>query len=298
MIWIIGARGMLGTELSEMFKSISVPFIATDKEISITDHETLFQFARNRTIKFIVNCAAYTAVDKAEDEVELCTAINVEGVENIGKVGKQIGATVIHISTDYVFSGESIIENGKPRPYLEDDPTSPISIYGRTKLEGEKRLLSIFPESIIIRTSWLYGEFGNNFVYTMLKLMNERKEISVVSDQFGSPTWTYDLAIAILQMINLSKDKQPIGIYHYSNEGEISWYDFALEIYRLGREYEILKENCNIKPIKTEDYPTKVKRPKYSVLSKEKIKKIGVEVPFWKDSLRNFISGISQRYRS
>jgi len=298
LIWIIGARGMLGTEILEMLKSISVPFIATDKEISITDYDSLFQFARNRSIKSIVNCAAYTAVDKAEDEVELCTAINVDGVENIAKVGKQIGATVIHISTDYVFSGEPIIENGKPRPYLEDDPTYPTSIYGKTKLEGEKRLLSIFPESIIIRTSWLYGEHGNNFVYTMLKLMNERKEISVVSDQFGSPTWTYDLAKAILQMINMSKDKPPIGIYHYSNEGEISWYDFAVEIYRLGREYEILKEECNIKPIKTEDYPTKAKRPKYSVLSKEKIKSLGVEVPFWKDSLRNFISSISQRYRS
>lgn len=288
---------MLGTELSEILKSSSVPFIATDKEISITDYEFLGQFVRDRSIKFIVNCAAYTAVDKAEDEVDLCTTINADGVENIAKVAKQIGATVIHISTDYVFSGESIIENGKPRPYLEDDPTSPTSIYGKSKLEGEKRLLSIVPESIIIRTSWLYGEHGNNFVYTMFRLMREKKEIAVVSDQYGSPTWTYDLARAILQMINLSKNKLSFGIYHYSNEGEISWYDFAVEIYRLGREYEILKEDCNIKPIKTEDYPTKAMRPKYSVLSKEKIKRLGVEVPFWKDSLRSFISGISHKYR-
>jgi dTDP-4-dehydrorhamnose reductase len=287
MIWLIGNRGMLGTELAQLLQAKGLSFVGTDREVSILDQEALKNFARDKHISWIVNCAAYTAVDKAEDEVDLCRALNAEGPENLGALAQSIGARLIHISTDYVFSGIPNLEQGKPRPYREDDPTGPTGVYGRTKREGEERLLAVAPESIIIRTAWLYGKHGNNFVYTMLRLMNEREVLGVVADQHGTPTWARDLATALVHI--LKQPQFPPGIYHYTNGGETTWYDFAREIYRLGRQYGKLNRDCIINPLTTDQYPTKARRPAYSVLSKDKILSQGAPVPHWQTSLEQFI---------
>lgn len=294
MIWLVGNKGMLGTELALLLESQKIAFVGTDRDVSILDMEAMRSFVKNKTISWIINCAAYTAVDKAEDEKELCTALNAQGPENLGSLAREIGARVLHISTDYVFSGKPFLEEGKPRAYREDDPTGPTGVYGKTKAEGERLLMAAAPASVIIRTAWLYGKHGNNFVYTMLRLMKEREAIGVVADQRGTPTWAYDLAQAILYLIALSGHSEgdvwpPAGIYHYTNEGETTWYDFAREIYRLGRQYGIITRNCDIKPLTTDQYPTKARRPAYSVLSKEKIKALGLSVPPWQESLARFI---------
>lgn len=289
MIWLIGNKGMLGTELSRLFERKNIPYIGTDRDVSILDMTALREFVKDKKIAWIVNCAAYTAVDKAEDEVELCHALNAQGPENLGTLAREIGARVLHISTDYVFSGLPILEHGKPRPYREDDPTGPTGAYGRTKEAGERLLMAAAPNSVIVRTAWLYGQHGNNFVFTMLRLMKEREAIGVVADQRGSPTWAYDLASAMLHLINLPEEKLIPGIYHYTNEGETTWYDFAREIYRLGRAEGLLERDCIINPLSTDQYPTKARRPAYSVLSKEKIKALGVKVPQWQESLEQFM---------
>jgi len=289
MIWLVGNKGMLGTELANLFTAHKVPFIGTDRELSILDPAALYAFAHDKGISWIINCAAYTAVDKAEDEVELCTALNVQGPENLARLAREIGARLLHISTDYVFSGTPILDQGVPRPYREDDPTGPTGVYGKTKREGEERVLSLSQDNIILRTAWLYGQHGNNFVFTMLRLMKERERIGVVADQRGSPTWAYDLSQAILMLINLNTEKPLSGIYHYTNGGETTWYDFAREIFRLGSEQGLLDRDCEISPLTTDQYPTKARRPAYSVLSKDKIKSLGVAVPHWQDSLARFM---------
>ncbi len=289
MIWLVGNKGMLGTELTHLFEVNKMHYVGTDREVSILDLEAMRTFTKDKDISWIVNCAAYTAVDKAEDEVELCRALNAQGPENLGTLAREIGARVLHISTDYVFSGTPFLEKGTPRPYREDDQTGPTGVYGKTKQEGERLLMAAALNSIIIRTAWLYGKHGNNFVYTMLRLMKEREAIGVVADQRGSPTWAYDLASAILHLINLPKEKLSPGIYHYTNEGETTWYDFAREIYRLGREQGLLERDCVVNPLTTDQYSTKARRPAYSVLSKEKIKALGVTVPHWQDSLARFM---------
>jgi len=289
MIWLVGNRGMLGTELARLFESLAIPFVGTDRELSILDMAALRAFAHGKGLSWIINCAAYTAVDKAEDEVELCTALNVQGPENLARLAREIGARILHISTDYVFSGTPILDQGVPRPYREDDPTGPTGVYGKTKREGEERVLSLSQDNIILRTAWLYGQHGNNFVFTMLRLMKERERIGVVADQRGSPTWAYDLSQAILMLINLKTEKPLSGIYHYTNGGETTWYDFAREIFRLGSEQGLLDRDCEISPLTTDQYPTKARRPAYSVLSKEKMKALGVAVPHWQDSLTTFM---------
>ncbi|HPP99658.1 MAG TPA: dTDP-4-dehydrorhamnose reductase [Termitinemataceae bacterium] len=297
MIWLIGNQGMLGTELALLLESQKIAFVGTDRDVSILDMEAMRSFVKNKTISWIINCAAYTAVDKAEDEKELCTALNAQGPENLGSLAREIGARVLHISTDYVFSGKPFLEEGKPRAYREDDPTGPTGVYGKTKAEGERLLMAAAPASVIIRTAWLYGKHGNNFVYTMLRLMKEREAIGVVADQKGSPTWAYDLATAILYLINMPKEKLNPGIYHYTNEGETTWYDFAREIHRLGRLYGLLDRDCVVNPLTTDQYPTKARRPAYSVLSKEKIKALGVRVPQWQESLARFIRDLQKTWR-
>lgn len=289
MIWVIGNKGMLGTELVNLFDNNHVHYAGTDREVSILDPPPLRNFVENKNIEWIINCAAYTAVDKAEDDSELCHALNAQGPENLGRLAQEIGARVLHISTDYVFSGNPLLEAGRPRPYREDDPVGPTGVYGKSKAEGERLLMAAAPNSIILRTAWLYGKHGNNFVYTMLRLMNERDTIGVVADQRGSPTWAYDLASAILYLINLPHEKLIPGIYHYTNEGETTWYDFAREIYRLGKQYSLITRDCEIKPLTTDQYPTKARRPAYSVLSKEKIKALGVSIPPWQESLERFM---------
>ena len=287
MIWIVGNRGMLGTELTRYIEAQGMPVLGTDRELSILEPEALSAFVQDKPITWIVNCAAYTAVDKAEDEEALAFRLNAEGPENLSRLAHRIGARLLHISTDYVFSGIANSENDVPRPYREDDPTGPTGAYGRSKEEGERRVLSTNPASIIVRTAWLYGAHGPNFVFTMLRLMKERDLISVVADQRGSPTWARDLSAAIYQLI--TKSEVPAGTYHFTNDGECSWFDFALAIRDEARALGLLQKECAVQPITTEQYPTKARRPAYSVLSKDKIKALGIPVPGWRESLVQFL---------
>ncbi|PKL08144.1 MAG: dTDP-4-dehydrorhamnose reductase [Spirochaetae bacterium HGW-Spirochaetae-7] len=280
MIWLTGNKGMLGTELSLLLKAKNLSFVGTDRDVDILDAVALENFADGKGITTIINCAAYTAVDKAEDEEALALRLNAEGPGNIARLGAHIGARVIHVSTDYVFSG-----NGT-KPCLESDPVSPTGAYGRTKAEGERRVFSAAPDSIIIRTAWLYGKHGPNFVATMIKLMAAKDEIGVVADQRGSPTWAYDLSCAIADIA--VRPDFPAGIYHYTGDGETTWYDFAQEIQRLGRVHGLLDHDCRVRPLSTDQYPTKTRRPAYSVLSKDKIKSQGIPIPHWEFSLQAF----------
>ena len=267
MILITGCKGQLGSELSPMFPKA----LLTDKdELDITDETAVQKFIEKNNIDGIINCAAYTAVDKAEDELEQCTKINVNGPYNLAKTGIKI----IHISTDYVFDGSAC------RPYTEDIPINPLGIYARTKAEGEKMVFRHAKTATVIRTSWLYSQHGSNFVKTMLRLGAERKKLNVVFDQIGTPTYACDLAVAVsVAFKNMQPGKQ--CLYHYSNEGVASWYDFACAI------MELKNLPCVVYPIKTDQYPTKAIRPYYSVLDKTKIKnELGINIPYWRDSLK------------
>jgi len=268
MFLITGSNGQLGTELTKLLPLA----IATDAAaLDITDTNAVSAFVKGNDIDTIINCAAYTAVDKAEEENELAFKVNVSGVENLAKTG----AKIIHISTDYVFDGTA------HRPYTPDDKPVPVSVYGRTKLEGEKAVLENADIAIIIRTAWLYSPYGNNFVKTMQRLGKERDSINVVCDQIGTPTYAADLAAAIVAILpQMSKDSR--GIYHYTNEGVCSWYDFTLAIHELAG---ITK--CQVRPILSEEYQYKTPRPHYSVLDKSKFKKtFDVTIPHWMDGLR------------
>lgn len=274
-ILVTGAHGQLGRSLQKEFAADKdIEAIYTDaEELDITNAEAVDRFLQENPVDIVVNCAAYTAVDKAESDNLKAAAINSGAVGNLGQSAAKHGVRVIHISTDYVFSGENF------RPYEENDEPYPQSIYGRTKLEGEGLLTSFCNDTMIIRTAWLYSEFGNNFVKTMLRLAGERDEISVVSDQIGSPTYAGDLAKAIHSVIK--SDKWVPGIYHFTDEGVASWYDFTKAI------FEIAGKKTLVKPIRTSEYPSPAKRPQYSVLSKNKIKtNYGIEIPYWRDSLK------------
>jgi dTDP-4-dehydrorhamnose reductase len=290
LIWLIGSKGMLGTELSQLLEKSGLPFAGTDREVDITDMSALTSAAakisEKQPIKWIINCAAYTAVDKAEDDVETCRRLNVQGAANIAAIASNTGVPLIHLSTDYVFDGKG------ERPYREDDATAPTGVYGLTKRDGEIAVLGNNPRSYIIRTAWLYGKHGNNFVHTMLRLMSERDEVKVVNDQRGSPTWTFDLASVILTFIKTADSGKeiPFGVFHFTNEGNITWFDFAKEIYRQGREQGRITKECAVNPCTSAEYPAKVKRPAYSVLDKSKIKAaLGINIPAWDESLKEFI---------
>ena len=296
LIWLIGSKGMLGTELSLLLEKSGLSFVGTDREVDITDMAELnaarAKLAEKLPVKWIINCAAYTAVDKAEDDVETCRSLNKQGAANIAAIANNNvipnsgGARLIHLSTDYVFNGKG------NRPYREDDATAPTGVYGLTKRDGEIAVLENNPRSYIIRTAWLYGKHGNNFVHTMLRLMNERDEIKVVNDQRGSPTWAFDLAFAIITLIKTVDSGKDIsfGIYHFTNEGNITWFDFAKEIYRQGKEQGRITKDCAVNPCTSAEYPAKVKRPAYSVLDKSKIKTaLGIKIPAWDESLREFL---------
>jgi len=294
VIWLIGNKGMLGTELSLLMEKSGVKFTGTDREVDITDLSALEKKSKELQITWIVNCAAYTAVDKAEDDTETCRKINALGAANVSLCAKNAGVNFIHISTDYVFDGKGIAEGDGLRPYREDDETNPTGIYGLTKRDGEFQITADNPRSFIIRTAWLYGKHGGNFVNTMLRLMNERDEVKVVDDQRGSPTWAFDLASVILKLIKAANGGKnvPFGIYHFTNEGNITWFDFAKEIYRQGRELGLIKKDCDVKPCASGEYPAKVKRPAYSVLDKSKIKTaLGIDIPVWDESLREYLKG-------
>lgn len=288
MIWLIGNKGMLGTELSEALVASSLEFVGTDREVNILDPAALSAFALGKKIDWIVNCAAYTAVEKAEDEDqrELCSRLNADGPGNIASLASSIGAKLLHISTDYVFDGKGT------RPYREDDPLSPDSVYGRTKAEGEERVHSGCAEHVILRTAWLYGKHGPNFVYTMLKLMRTKERIGVVADQRGTPTHAADLAKAIVEI--LRSPRTVFGVFQFTNLGETSWHEFATEIQRLGRECGLLERSCPIDALTTEQYPTKARRPAYSVLSKDKIQRAySLRIPDWRTSLSEFLKCIT-----
>ncbi len=273
-ILVTGSNGQLGKELKQMASSFpQFEFIFFSREdLPIHHFELLRNFFKGYHPQYLINCAAYTAVDRAETEKELALQVNAEAVGVMAAVCKEYNTKFIHISTDYVFDGAAT------SPYKEDAVTNPQSVYGSSKLQGEQEALQFNPDTIIIRTAWVYSEFGKNFVKTMLKLMNEKEEISVVADQVGSPTYAANLAEAILTIIS-SANWQP-GIYHYTDEGIISWYEFALAI------KEITGSTCRVNPIPTTAYPTPAKRPAYSVLDKSKIQKtFGVATNNWKSSL-------------
>jgi dTDP-4-dehydrorhamnose reductase len=286
VIWLTGSKGMLGTELSLLLEKTGIPFTGTDREVDITDSAALSGFAKKQPFAWIVNCAAYTAVDKAEDDRENCRLLNTEGPANIARLARGTGARLIHISTDYVFDGSG------NRPYTEEDAARPAGVYGLTKRDGETRVMEENANSYIIRTAWLYGKHGSNFVRTMIHFMNERDEVKVVNDQRGSPTWAHDLASAIIAIIEAVKSDKtlPFGIYNYTDEGDITWFEFAKEIYRQGRELGCITKDCAVTPCNSADFPSKLTRPPYSVLDKTKIKKaMGIEIPVWTESLRRFL---------
>ena len=276
-ILIIGAKGQLGSEFGEIsleYDSYNFSFVDID-ELDITNKQKLNDYFENNRVDIIINCAAYTAVDKAETEYELADKINHIAVRNLAEIAKRENSKLVHFSTDYVFDGRNY------KPYTEDDSTNPQGVYGLTKLNGEKALMDINPHgSIIIRTSWVYSSFGNNFVKTMLRLGEERDELNVIYDQIGSPTYARDLAKAVMDILP-QLNNSDVAIFNYSNEGVLSWYDFAIEIMKNANL------GCSIMPIETKDYPTPAKRPHCSLLNKTKIKnKFNLTIPYWKDSLK------------
>ncbi len=281
-ILITGANGQLGNEMRLLSNEFgSYHFFFTDvQKLDITDRMALMDFVKQKDIHCIVNCAAYTAVDKAEENAELCDRLNHLAPGYLAEAAERNHAMLVQISTDYVFDGTHYI------PYKEEDPTCPNSVYGKTKLAGEKAVLENCSRTVIIRTAWLYSTFGNNFVKTMMRLGKEKSQLGVIFDQIGTPTYARDLARAVFAAIG----KEARGIYHFSNEGVISWYDFTKAIHRLA---DI--NTCKIVPLHTDEYPTLAARPHYSVLDKTKIKKdLNIEIPYWEDSLKDCITELQK----
>ncbi len=274
-ILVTGSSGQLGSELRDISKSYNYNFFFTDKTtLDITNESDIEKFINQNSINTIINCAAYTAVDKAEQDKIHADDINHLAVSYLARLAKIYNIKLIHISTDYVFDGKNY------KPYREDDTTNPNGVYGLSKLSGEKALLHVNPKnSIIIRTSWVYSSHGANFVKTMLRLGKEQEKLKVIFDQIGTPTYAKDLAKTIMSILPKIENKKT-EIYHYANEGVCSWYDFAKEIMRMA------KITCRVVPILTKEYPTPAKRPHYSVLDKSKIKKdFSINIPYYKDSL-------------
>lgn len=282
-VMVTGAYGQLGSSLSELSAQFSgLQLILTDFDsLDITDRDSVVGYVESNRPDFLVNCAAYTAVDKAETDMESAFRLNALGPENLAIACRQIGARLIHVSTDYVFDGKN------NRPYSEEDLPNPQGVYGSTKLEGEKLVMKQLPESVIIRTSWLYSSYGHNFVKTMIRLGSEKDSLNVVYDQTGTPTYAGDLALTILKVISQSAknpDYWKSGIYHYSNLGVCSWYDFAVEIHKMAGI------SCRVTPVLSAAFQTVAKRPSYSVLDKSKIQTVyGIEIPYWRDSLMKCI---------
>ena len=292
MIWLIGNKGMLGSDVEKLLKKRGLAYWASDKEVDIGDYKALEKFGKDNKIKWIINCSGYTKVDKAEEEIDEALRINKDGVRNISLFSANRQIRLIHISTDYVFDGRQ----EKTAVYSEDDKINPINIYGKSKLAGEEEIKKILEKYFIIRTAWLYGLQGNNFVYTLLRLFKERDLVKVVEDQWGSPTYTVDLAVAILKIVE--DNSVSYGIYHFTNKGMTSWYEFARTIYKKAKRLGLIESNkkVEIQPIKTEEYSTAAKRPRYSVLSKEKIKKeFGLKIRDWDEALEDFLVSLKRK---
>ena len=284
-ILVTGSMGQLGSEIKAISSDYSYNFFFTDRNnIDITSKDSIKEYCQTNSINVIINCAAYTAVDKAQSDIENADLVNRKAVKKLSIIAKELNIKLIHISTDYVFDGKNF------KPYVEEFQTNPQSVYGKTKLDGENEIRDINPlNSIIIRTSWVYSYYGNNFVKTMLRLGKEKEELGVIFDQVGTPTYAKDLAITILDIIPQIENSK-VEIYNYSNEGVLSWYDFAKEIMKMA------KLNCKIKAIETYQYPTPAKRPHFSLLNKSKIKqKFNIEIPYWKDGLDDCLKRLGER---
>jgi len=285
-VLVTGSNGQLGNSIrAQADDHAGFNFVFTDvAELDITNKKAVMAFAEAVEIDYIVNCAAYTAVDKAEENEALAQKVNADAVQVLGEVAQVIGAKVVHVSTDYVFDGTN------SKPYVESDSPCPVSAYGRTKLAGELALFAACPESVVFRTAWLYSEYGSNFVKTMLRLGEEKERLSVIFDQVGTPTYAGDLASAILAVLEASEHSMfSPGIYHFSNEGVCSWYDFALKIMQLAQL------DCSVLPIETKEYPTPATRPHFSVLNKHKIKTTyGITIPHWEKSLIDVVARLKQ----
>lgn len=284
-ILITGANGQLGSEMRRLGEVSPNTYIYTDvAELDITNGDAVAAFVKENAVDIIVNCAAYTNVDKAESDEATAELINATAVENLAKAIKAVNGTLFHISTDYVFGNEG------NTPRTEDMPLNPLGVYGRTKLRGEQAVAAVGCKAIIIRTAWLYSEFGNNFLKTMLRLTAEREQLNVVFDQVGTPTYAGDLALAIFSIIEGDVYEGNEGVYHFSNEGVCSWYDFATEI-------AIAAGNtaCKVQPCHSSEFPSPVTRPAFSVLDKSKIKNtFGIEIPHWRDSMLYCIKRLKQ----
>ena len=277
-ILVTGANGQLGNEMQVLAReNLQHTYFFTDvQELDICDEQAVYAYVSEHKIDIIVNCAAYTAVDKAEDNVELCDKLNNIAPGYLARAAQANGAAMIQVSTDYVFDGTAHI------PYTEEEPTCPASVYGSTKLAGEQNVMDHCEKAMVIRTAW-YSIYGNNFVKTMIRLGQERDSLGVIFDQIGTPTYANDLAQAIFAAINKGVVR---GIYHFSDEGVCSWYDFTIAIHRLAGI-----ASCKVKPLHTADYPAKAPRPHYSVLDKTKIKDtFGIEIPHWEESLKRCIN--------
>ncbi len=283
-ILVTGCNGQLGNVIRDKQPQYpQIKWFNTDvAELDITDKDAVVRFVIENHIDGIINCAAYTAVDRAEDDVEKATLLNVTGPANLAAAIEQTGGWLIHISTDYVFDGNHC------KPYTEDESTNPMSVYGKTKQEAEVAVMQLCSQAMVIRTAWLYSEYGNNFVKTMIRLGREREQLKVVYDQIGTPTYAGNLADAILTIVN--KGINP-GLYHFTNEGVISWYDFTKAIHELTGI-----TTCEVLPIRSEEYPTKAHRPSFSVLDKQKIKATyGICIPYWRDSLQHCIHLLNEK---
>ena len=284
-VLVTGSSGQVGNEIKAISSDYSYNFFFTDRNnIDITSKDSIKEFCKTNNINVIINCAAYTAVDKAQSDEINADLINRKAVKKLALVSQELNIKLIHISTDYVFDGKNF------KPYCEEFQTNPQSIYGKTKLDGENEMRDINPKnSIIIRTSWIYSYYGNNFVKTMLRLGKEKEELGVIFDQIGTPTYAKDLAKTILDIIPQIENSK-VEIYNYSNEGVLSWYDFAKEIMKMA------KLNCKINPIETYQYPTPAKRPHFSLLNKNKIKStFNIEIPYWKDGLDDCLRRLGER---
>lgn len=277
-ILVTGANGQLGNEMRVVARNSADNYIFTDvAELDITDAAAVEKMVTDNDVKVIVNCAAYTNVDKAEDDREFAELLNARAVENLAQAIRRNDGLLVHVSTDYVFGGTK-----NNTPCREDEPANPTGVYGVTKLHGEQAIIASGCHHIIIRTAWLYSEFGKNFLKTMLDLTTTKPQLKVVFDQVGSPTYAYDLALAIFDIVENRKYVDNDGVYHYSNEGVCSWFDFTKMIAEYAGH-----TGCDIQPCHSDEFPSKVVRPSYSVLDKTKIKKtFGVSVPYWTDSLR------------